>query len=549
MPRAIEVSSLFGIGDLRLVFLLSVTHMIVLSPDRMKKYDEHAIKTWGIPAAVLMENAGRSTYRLLRKRYLRGHERILIFCGKGNNGGDGFVIARYAVRDGFNTEVLLLADPDSLQGDARLNMELYRSVGGKLIVAESAQGIDGKIETCDLMVDAIFGTGLAKEVVGTERGVIEAINRSGKPVVSVDIPSGLDGLRGIPLGVAVRATHTYTYGHPKLGHFLYPGATLRGELTVVDISLHPSAQDEIGVDAKLMHGEILRSFFRNRPREAHKGMFGHLAVIAGSAGKTGAAIMSTLAALKIGAGLVTVVVPASLNSIVAARLTEAMTFSVEDNGRGFLPLSAFNAVKEFVADKDLIIVGPGLGQAKETMALVRRLYAELDKPFVIDADGVNAFEGHPELLFGKEKRVVLTPHPGEFGRLIGRSPSEVNASRLDLGRAFAETYAVNLVLKGAPTITFSADGEAYVNPTGNPALSKGGTGDVLTGFIGGLIGQGYSIVEAAVFGVYLHGYIGDTWSARYTEMDLLARDLIAGLGAAIRDIRNGTDRVYVGKSL
>ena len=354
--------------------------MIVLSPERMKKYDEYAISTWGIPSAVLMENAGRSTYRLMLETYLRQPgTRVAVMAGRGNNGGDGFVIARYAHRDGFPTKVFLLGEPDALKGDAKRNMELYLSMGGVMVAVgaasvEAAEGIRG----ADVIVDAIFGTGLTKEVAGVEAAVIEEINRSGKPVIAVDIPSGLDGTSGLPLGVAVRATHTYTYGHPKLGQLLHPGVSYRGRLTVVDISLPAAAASTLGVDAHVVDGEMLRRIFRRRPPEAHKGMFGSVAVIAGSVGKTGAAVMASTAALKIGAGLVTLVIPGSLNNVAASKVTEAMTYPVDDQGRGVFLLSSYEAVRDFAADKDVVIVGPGLGRAPETMSLVRRLYGDLD---------------------------------------------------------------------------------------------------------------------------------------------------------------------------
>jgi ADP-dependent NAD(P)H-hydrate dehydratase / NAD(P)H-hydrate epimerase len=524
--------------------------MVVLSPERMKRYDEYAIKTWGIPSGVLMENAGRTTYRLMSERYLQGVRRLAVFCGKGNNGGDGFVIARYALRDGLGVEVFLLGDPSDLKGDALRSMELYRSLGGTIVpIMESLEPANEGMRRADLIVDAILGTGVAKEVKGRERSAIEEINRSGKPVVSVDIPSGLDGLTGLPLGVAVQSLHTYTYGYPKLGLLLYPGITYRGRLTVVDISLPSSAEKDLGVDSLLADGDMIRGFYRKRPPEAHKGMFGTVAVIAGSTGKTGAAAMASTAALRIGAGLVTLIVPASLNTIVASKLTEAMTYPVEDGRAGHFPLSCYEDVRAFAKDKDLIIVGPGLGREEETMALVRKLYTGLDKPFVIDADGINAFDGHPDLLRERKDRAVFTPHPGEFGRLIGKTPRDVNTGRFALGRKFVEEHGVHLVLKGAPTITFSSRGETFINPTGNPALSKGGSGDVLTGFIGGLAAQGYSLTDAAVFGVYLHGYIADTWAKTYSDMDMVAGDLVSGIGTAVRDIVDGTDRVYIEKSL
>jgi NAD(P)H-hydrate epimerase len=523
--------------------------MIALSPERAKKYDDYAISTWGIPSAVLMENAGRSTYRLIREAYLRPGSRVVVLCGRGNNGGDGFVIARYAFRDGFAVEACLLGQTEALKGDARLNMELYLSLGGAMAAVGDAAAAAEAIRGSDVIVDAIFGTGLAKEVRGLEAAVIEEINRSGKPVIAVDIPSGLDGTKGVPLGVAVRATHTYTYGRALLGQLLQPGASYRGRLTVVDISLPAAAVDVLGIDARVVDGEMLRAIFRKRPPEAHKGMFGSVAVIAGAAGKTGAAVMATTAALKVGAGLVTLAIPESLHVIAAAKLTEAMTHPVDDGGKGFFLLSSYQAIRDFTADKDVVVMGPGIGRAPETLALVRRLYEELDKAFVIDADGISAFENHADLLKEAKDRAIFTPHPGEFGRLTGASPQEVNRDRLDLGRRFAETHRVHLVLKGTPTITFSPGGEAFINPTGNPALSKGGSGDVLTGFIAGLAGQGYTLGEAGFFAAYLHGYIADSWACEFTDMDLMAQDVISGAGAAIRDIRNGTDRVYLEKSL
>lgn len=524
--------------------------MIVATPEKMRECDDHAIRKWGIPSAVLMENAGRSTYRLLKEEYVTGARRLAVFCGQGNNGGDGFVVARYALRDGISTQVFLLAEPGSLKGDALLNMELFRALGGKIVPLEGDAVRAAKgIEECDLIVDAIFGTGLTKEVRGVQRAVIEEMNRSGKPVVSLDIPSGLDGKRGVPLGVAVKATHTYTYGSPKVGQLLYPGAAYRGRLTVVDIGLPASAYGESAIDGLLVDGAMLRGFLRDRPPEAHKGMFGHLVVIAGSMGKTGAAVMASTAALKIGAGLVTLVCPKSLNSIVAGKLVEAMTYPVDDGKKGFFTEGSFGAIKEFASDKDMVVIGPGLGRTEGALSLVRKLYGELDKPFVIDADGIQAFVGHLDLLRLKGGKALLTPHPGEFGRLVAMGAGEVNADRLRLGRLFAVEHKVGLVLKGAPTITFSEKGEAFFNPTGNPALSKGGTGDVLTGFIGGLASQGYEMRDAALLAVYLHGYIADTWAAEHTEMDLMAQDLIAGAGDALRDVRNGTDRVYVEASL
>jgi len=524
--------------------------MKVLSPERMAKYDEYAIKTWGIPSAVLMENAGRNTYRLIKELYLKGKKRIVVVCGRGNNGGDGFVVGRYALRDGYRVKTFLLCKKDDLKGDAALNMRLYESLQGEIIeVNDNCDTIRMGIIHADIVVDAIFGTGLSKVVEGKEKAVIEEINRSGKPVMAIDIPSGIDGKTGAPLGSAVKAAHTFTYAYPKLGQVLCPGGYHTGKLTVIDISIPGFAEDILGVDAHLVDGDMLRGFIKERLPWSHKGTYGHVAVIAGSPGKTGAACMASLAALKVGAGLATLLVPASLNSIMEAKLTEVMTYPVEDRGTGFFIMSSYGQVREFVEDKDVIILGPGLSQNPETMELVRMLYSEIDKPFVIDADGINAFQGHTDVIKSKKRNVIFTPHPGELGRLIGLSPKAVNEDRINVGRRFVEETGAYLVLKGARSLFFSPDGKIYINPTGSPALAKGGTGDILTGFIGGFVSQGYTPTEASLLGVYLHGYLSDSWVETNTDMDLIACDLLTGTGNALKAIKNGKERIYIEKSL
>jgi ADP-dependent NAD(P)H-hydrate dehydratase / NAD(P)H-hydrate epimerase len=524
--------------------------MVVLSPEGMAKYDSYAINKWGIPSAVLMENAGRSTYRIARDRYLTGSERVAIFCGRGNNGGDGFVIGRYALRDGFPTRVFLFCKTSELKGDAALNMQLFKSLNGEIVecVDGSRKAKDG-LRKADFIFDAIFGTGLSKPVQGLEKQVIEEMNGSGKRVMAVDIPSGIDGRTGQPLGTAVKAIHTCTYGYPKIGQMLQPGAYHTGRLTVVDISIPSFAECEIGIDGRLVDGEMLRGFLKTRLPWDHKGTFGHAAVIAGSPGKTGAAHMASMAALKIGAGLVTLLIPASLNGVMETKLTEVMTYPVRDKGTGLFSLDAYDEVAGFLRDKDVIVLGPGLSQAPETAAFVRKVYQEINKPFVIDADGINAFQGYTDLIRKTKRKAVFTPHPGELSRLTGMSTKEINGDRVRAARHFVTDTGVTLVLKGSGSVIVSEEGDLYINPTGNPALAKGGSGDILTGFLGGTLSQGYSMTESCLLSAYIHGYIADTWTERNTDMDLLAGDLLAGLGEALRDIKDEKDRVYVEKSL
>ncbi|MDR2017876.1 MAG: NAD(P)H-hydrate dehydratase [Syntrophobacterales bacterium] len=525
--------------------------MKALSPERMAKYDEYAIRVWGIPSAVLMENAGRTTYRLAKERYLIPGSRLTVFCGRGNNGGDGFVIARYALRDGFSARAFLLCKTSDLKGDTALNMGLFESLGGVITEIDDASFPLAKasLKETDVIVDAIFGTGLSKPVSGFEGRIIELINHSGKTVIAVDIPSGVDGRTGVPLGTAVKATHTYTYGYPKLGQLFYPGAYHAGGLTVIDISLPPHGETVLGVDANIVDGELIRGFLKDRMPWAHKGTFGHVAVIAGSPGKTGAAYMASLAALKIGAGLVTLLIPQALNAVMEVKLTEVMTYPVADGGSGYFVLSSYDEILEFISDKDVVVMGPGLSQHEETQEIVRRLFAKTDKPFVIDADAINAFAGHTDLIAEAKRSAVFTPHPGELGRLMKLSPMEINADRMSVGKGFVEKTEMNLVLKGARTIIFDNQGEAFIIPPGNPALAKGGSGDILTGFIGGLLAQGYSMTEASILGAYLHGYAADNFVEESTDMDLLAGDLLVETGRVLREIKRGTDRVYIEKSL
>ncbi len=524
--------------------------MKVLSPQRMAQYDRYAIETWGIPSAVLMENAGRNTYRLMKERYLGGRKRIVIVCGRGNNGGDGFVVGRYALTDGYRVQVFLIGRKTELKGDAALNMNLFQSLSGEITELTEPSKVFGRaLKHADIIVDAIFGTGLSKRVGGVEEIVIDTINASGKPVIAVDIPSGIDGNTGSALGSAVRAEHTYTYAYPKLGQIMPPGSDHTGKLTVIDISIPPFVEEKIGYDAEVTDGEMLRGFLKQRGRASHKGSFGHAVVIAGSPGKTGAAHMASLAALKIGAGLVTLIVPETLNPILEMKTTEVMTYPVRDDGKGFLVPGSFDDIASFARDKDVIILGPGLSQNDGVTELVRKIYTEIDRPFVIDADGINAFQGHTDVLKSTERQAVLTPHPGELARLIDRSPKEVNAARIETARSFSAEWGVNILLKGAASALAAPGGVTFLNPTGNPSLAKGGSGDILTGFIGGLASQGYTLIESALLGAYLHGYMADTWVKGNSDMDLLALDLLAGLGRTIEDIRNGTDRIYIERSL
>lgn len=513
--------------------------------EEMQRLDEAAIRH-GIPAQVLMENAGRgAAERILERFPIRGGRPVAVVAGKGNNGGDGMVVARTLRQRGIAAEVWLLGTRHEVRGEAKINLDLLE--GAQVAVHEVlGEGELGRMREqllqASLIVDAIFGTGLKQEVSGLYRQAIEAINAAGtagRPVVALDLPSGLEGNRGRILGNAVRATLTVTFGLPKIGLVLDPGAACAGILEVVDIGIPPALVEEQGLKHALLEPAALRALIPARPPEAHKGDYGHLLVLAGSVGKTGAAAMAAQAALRVGTGLVTVGVPESLNPILEVKLTEAMTEPLPETDGQSLAVEAWNVAARLCAGKSALALGPGLGQHPETAAFVHRAIREAPVPLVVDADGVNALARHLGVLKEARVPVVLTPHPGEMGRLLGARSEEIQADRVRVAREFAVDQQVYLVLKGARTLVADPAGEVFVNPTGNPGMASGGMGDVLTGMIGGFLAQGLLPLEAAKLGVYLHGWAADRVAARRGMAGLLATDVIDELPAALRDLGAG----------
>ncbi|HEY7747013.1 MAG TPA: NAD(P)H-hydrate dehydratase, partial [Desulfuromonadales bacterium] len=464
---------------------------------------------------------------------------VLILAGKGNNGGDGYVIARHLLGRGWRVRTVVLTDEARVSGDAAINLRALQSSAGELAFAPD----DGRLsralrENRDtrLVVDALFGTGLTSEVAGHYATAVDWVNAAGLPVLAVDIPSGIDATSGRILGRAVRADLTVTFALPKLGHALHPGADLCGDLEVVDIGipaplLNKARDRHLLVDAAAAH-----PLLPARPATGHKGTFGHLLVVAGSTGKAGAAAMTAEGGLRSGAGLVTVACPASVQAALAIKLTEAMTEPLAEVD-GALSLQALAALQQFSEGKSALALGPGLGQHEETFALVRRLLRESPLPLVLDADGLNAVAEHPALLRERPPgSTVLTPHPGEMARLTGKSVAEVEADRVDVARKFARRHRVVLVLKGARTVTALPDGRVRLNGSGNPGLASGGMGDVLTGLIGGLLAQGLSPADAAVLGVYLHGRAADRLQKIMGNAGMIAGDLLRELPATRKEL-------------
>ena len=513
--------------------------MKVATAEQMQELDRKAIETYRIPGIVLMENAGRGAAEALFNAFpdiLK--KRVAIIAGKGNNGGDGFVIGRYLLNRGIPVKAFLLADPKTLRGDAETAFQIFLRMKGEVIPVPSFkdyQKVKRDLEKFDLLIDAIFGTGLDAEVRGYYREVIDHLNTLQKPMVAVDIPSGLDANTGRPLGTAIRATFTVTFGLPKVGHLISPGIHYVGVLKVVDICIPGRLVDEEKIQTYLVEGEDIRKRLSvpRRP-DTHKGDYGHLLVIAGSVGKTGAAAMACEAALRMGAGLVTLAIPKSLNAIMEVKLTEVMTEPLPETPKQTLGLRAFNSILRLCENKDAVIIGPGVGTLKETQTLVLKLLKALNLPIVLDADGLTALATQPKTLPAANPSIILTPHPGEMARLTGSTAKEVQEDRIGVSRRFSQSQHVHLILKGHRTLTATPKGEIFINPTGNPGMASGGTGDVLTGMIGGLICQGFDILSSLQTAVYLHGLAGDEVAREKGEKSLVATDLIQKIPALLQ---------------
>jgi ADP-dependent NAD(P)H-hydrate dehydratase / NAD(P)H-hydrate epimerase len=515
--------------------------MKLVTAAEMRELDRLAIEEVGIPSLVLMENAGRSTYQVLRREFPQLRGPIVVLAGRGNNGGDGFVVARYLAHEGLPVNVLLMASRDQVRGDALVNLAILEQIGvevEEVLGEDRLSGVTHRLSRAELVVDALLGTGLNSPVRGLLAQVITRVNQARPPVLSVDIPSGLSADTGEILGAAVEAQVTVTYGLPKIGQILPPGRDLVGRLWLVDISIPPALAQ--GVKTELAEAAEMRGLLPPRPFASHKGTFGHLVVVAGSEGKTGAATLTAEAGLRTGAGLVTAAVPAGLNDILEVKLTEAMTLPLpEAGGTRSLGEKAWGPLRDFLADKTALALGPGLGTHPETQELVRALVRDCPLPMVIDADGVNALAGRPEVLHGAAGPRILTPHPGEMARLLGLTSREVQSRRLDLTRSFAAAHGVWVVLKGAQTVVAAPQGHVSLNPTGNPILASGGTGDVLTGLIGGFLAQGLAPWDAARLGVFLHGLAADYLEENFGPRGHLAGDLLACLPELLTEFGEG----------
>lgn len=500
--------------------------MRVVTAHTMQEIDRRAIEEFGIAGHILMEKAGRACVdEIVGEFGLTG--RSVIIAGKGNNGGDGYVIARLLLQKGWNVKVYIIAERDSITGDAALNLEKlpakninYCPHEGQLPALHMEE-----IFQADIIVDALLGTGLRSDIGGVYLEAINLINASGRPVLSVDIPSGIHGTTGRILGEAIRAYITVTFAFAKLGHVLYPGAEHTGRLVVADIGI-PQKLLETASGYEFLNQECIRPLLHRRDRLAHKGHFGHCLIIAGCPGKTGAASLTTNSAVRAGSGLVTLAVAESLHHILEIKTTEAMTVALPDSGSGYLTNNAFPGIEKQLLGKDAVALGPGLDRRPGTTSLVHTIIETVSLPMVIDADGLNALAEDITVLRRKRSgNIILTPHPGEMSRLLGTSIPDVEAIRISVAQEFARNFGIYLILKGARTIIASPTGTAAINSSGNPGMATGGMGDVLTGILVSLLGQGYGSWDTCRLGVFIHGYAADLVAEQKGEIGITASDV------------------------
>jgi hydroxyethylthiazole kinase-like uncharacterized protein yjeF len=517
--------------------------MLIATAQEMRNVDRNAIRKLGIPGIVLMENAAAAVMSGMENRF-RGLDnvRVGIVCGKGNNGGDGIALARRLRIRGVPVRVALLAAFRSVAGDAKINLDVLRHMDVEIVENANARKLADLISWSDVLVDAILGTGLSSLLTGTFKRSVQMMNASSKSIVSIDIPTGINSDNGSVMGAAIKADLTVTLALLKRGLVLHPGAAHAGSVRVADIGIPAQAYDDTGIKLQSIDADLLSGMITDRHEAAHKGDFGHALIIGGSPGKAGAAVLAAKGALRSGAGLVSVAVPNSLVPIIQSQTAEAMCIPSAESIDSTFSIAAEAEVVNSLNSFSAAVIGPGISTQTETVQFVRNVVLGAKKPLVVDADALNAIARGTEVLLRVKAPLIFTPHPGEMSRLIGKSVAEIQLNRIEIASAFAKKFRVVLVLKGAGTVVALPDGSAFVNSTGNPGMATGGTGDVLSGMIGGLLAQGLSASDAACLGVYLHGAAGDLAAEAKGEASMIAGDLIDMISSAMKNLTETTER-------
>jgi hydroxyethylthiazole kinase-like uncharacterized protein yjeF len=517
-----------------------VIFLKLVTADEMKEIDGSAIHDYGMPSLVLMENAGLRVIEFL-DYLLKDHlhmKRVAIFVGKGNNGGDGLVVARHLLNKGVDVKVFLLGREEDLKGDALVHYMVLIQMQAKIYTIlneKDLKRVQIGLTYTDLIIDAIYGTGFKDNMTALMQEIVNIINKSDKAIISIDIPSGVDASNGMVSSTAIRADYTITLGLVKIGLCLESATPYVGELWLGDISL-PNALIIKDSQKNMITSKLAGNLLPERSPNGHKGTFGHALVIGGSEGLSGSVVLAGEAALHTGCGLVTLGIPKNLNQIIEMKTTEIMSKPLPETDAHTISAEALEILAEPLQKVDALIIGPGISRNPITMQFVENVLRETEKPIVLDADGLNVLVGNNDLLSQIKTPMVLTPHPGEMAKIMGITIEQVQENRVELAKHFATMWKKVVVLKGAKTIVALPDGSIYLNLTGNSGMGTGGSGDVLSGIIGSLIAQGLNVAEASILGVYIHGASGDIAKEELGERTMLASDLIRYTGKLLQKL-------------
>jgi hydroxyethylthiazole kinase-like uncharacterized protein yjeF len=509
--------------------------MKIANVDEMRFMDRYAIEKLDIAEEILMENAGLASLKVIKDKIGLVNKKYLIFCGSGNNGGDGLVVARLIHSHGGIVKVYLLSDSEKFKGAAKTNFEIIKRLPVDVVRLQNAAAAKKDLAHCDAVIDAIFGTGLDRPVAGFVAEVIALINKNKKKVLSLDIPSGINGNTGEIMGVAVHADYTVTFGLPKIGNMLYPGYELGGELFISYISFPPSLYDKNEILIQTNDYIALPK----RPAEAYKGAMGDVLFIAGAANYYGAPYFAAMSFLKSGGGYSRLAAPRSVVPVIAKKGREIVYIPQEETTEGSISLKNKKALLEASAKVDMVVIGPGLSLQEETVRLVKELVAGIKKPLLIDGDGLTAIAENKEILRGRKAATILTPHIGEMSRLTGKSVVEISSNKIRVLRETAGSLKSTIILKGAHSLVGMSDGNIYVNLSGNPGMATAGSGDVLAGCIAAMYGMGLNPENAARKGVFIHGYSGDLAAAKKGYDGITAKDIMESLPMALKNDREG----------
>jgi len=512
--------------------------MKVSTVEEMRNLDKCSIEECGFPQEILMENAGEAAYFVILKDFGIKNKRFVIFCGIGNNGGDGLVVARKIYSNGGDVKIYLLGDEKKFTGAARMNFEIASKIPLNIEHVESIEAVKLDILHSDAIVDAIFGTGLTRNVEGIYKDVIQLINESGKKVFSIDIPSGINGNTGKIMGVAVKSDYTTTYGLPKLGTILYPGYDRCGKLYVSHISFPPSIYDSIKVETN----DPIK--LPERDRDAHKGDFGEALFIAGASSYFGAPYFSALSFLKAGGGYSRLAAPLSVTPFIASKGSEIVFIPQKETSSGSISLENKDSLLELSEKVDMVILGPGLSLNEETQRLVRELAIEIEKPLIIDGDGITAVSKDIEIIKKRKEETILTPHLGEMSRITKLSVKEIDENKIEVLQKTSKDLDAIIVLKGAHSLIGYPDGRVFINMSGNCGMATAGSGDVLTGTIAAMFGLGLTLPDAVRMGVFMHGFSGDMAAMDNGEDGITAQDILDYLPNAVKYYRESFDEVF-----